>query len=90
MVEVLNQMSPGSLDAFRIASAHTLSIPDGVFLKGDVHGAFLKSQMPGEKMWLALERELWPPGWLPLPYDDPVVPLEGALYGVSRAGYAWG
>lgn len=41
-------------------------------------------------MFLEFERELWPASWHSLPFSDPVVPLEGALYGVSRAGYSWG
>ena len=58
--------------------------------KGDVAGAYLKSDMIGDDMWLQLEKELWPEEWKNLPYDDPVVPLEGSLYGLSRSGYAWG
>lgn len=90
VVEVLNQMTPASLDAFRVVSAYSLGCPQGVLLKGDVRGAYLKTEMIGEQMFLSLEKELWPDAWSKLPYDDPCVPLDGALYGVSRAGYAWG
>lgn len=90
IIERLNQMTPASLDYFRVACTHALACKTGVVLKGDVRGAYLKSDMIGTTMWLPLPRELWPEAWKHLPYDDPAMPLEGALYGVSRLGYAWG
>ena len=89
VVEKLSKVAPGSLDAFRVANTYSLVVPGGKMAKDAVRGAYLKSQIePG--MWLSLERELWPPEWEKLGYDEPVVPLEGALYGLSRSGYEWG
>ena len=61
--------------------------------QADAKSAYTQAKLGGTPTWVRLPKNKWPPEWFdargtPL-YDDPVVPLDLALYGHPDAGGYW-
>jgi len=80
--------SPASMEAGKICDVWGC-VPGHSIQAGDGTQAYCQSKLRGKKKtWVRLPKNQWPKGWNGV-YDDPVVPLERALYGHPDSGGFW-
>ena len=80
--------SPATLESSKMVDAYGL-MPGHDAEDADAEQAYTQAVLTGPPCWVTLPQEHWPASWSKLGYDDPVVPLDYALYGHPDAGTCW-
>lgn len=88
ITEQFEHLIPAGLGTIRCAIAWEGLHLTGVSLLGDVEGAYVKSKLRGNAMWISLPKFLQPASWSK--YRLPVTRVIMALYGLKRSGLDWG
>jgi hypothetical protein len=78
---------PPGLSGIRVCMAFGYGSPGGGVLLGDVDTAYVHARLGGPRMYARPDRSILPNRFRSM--RDPVVPIDGALYGLPRAGWDW-